>query len=77
MPPSTLRTQFARARLAAGRPDLHLHTLRAHLGQCRHARGPMFALGCLAERVHARVAGRFVTTVMVAVAVLPLAASWS
>ena len=29
MPPSTLRTQFARARLAAGRPDLHLHTLRA------------------------------------------------
>ena len=28
----------------------HLHTLRAHLGQCRHARGPMFALGCLAER---------------------------
>lgn len=55
----------------------HLHTLRAHLGQCRHARGPMFALGCLAERVHARVAGRFVTTVMVAVAVLPLAASWS
>ena len=29
MPPSTLRAQFARARLAAGRPDLHLHTLRA------------------------------------------------
>lgn len=29
MPPGTLRHQFDRARLAAGRPDLHLHTLRA------------------------------------------------
>jgi hypothetical protein len=55
----------------------HLQSLGHHLDQCRHARGPMFALGCLAERVHACVAGRFVTTVMVAVAVLPLASSWS
>ncbi|MFM2345530.1 MAG: hypothetical protein RL654_283 [Pseudomonadota bacterium] len=54
----------------------HLHSLRAHLGQCRHARGPMFALGCLAERMHGLVAGRFVTTVVLAVGVLPLASLW-
>lgn len=29
LPPSTLRGQFDRARRAAGRPDLHFHTLRA------------------------------------------------
>lgn len=55
----------------------HLQSLRHHLGECRHARSPMFLLGCLAERAHGLMAGRFVTMVVLAAVALPLAAVWS
>lgn len=53
---------------------LELSALGDHLGRCQTGRGPLFALRCAADATHGLVAPRFVTTLVVAVAVLLSAA---
>ncbi len=43
---------------------LELMSLGDHLGLCKSAQGPFFALHCMAESVRGFFAARFVTTLM-------------
>ena len=54
---------------------LDVRTLEEHLGSCQPAHRCMFALHCVADKVHGFVAARFVTTLL-ACALLAGAASW-
>ena len=50
-------------------PPLELLSLGDHLGMCKNAQGPFFALHCMAEAAQGFVASHLVTT-MVGVALL-------
>lgn len=49
---------------------MELSALGEHLNVCRSTSGRLFALRCAAEKMNGFVAGRFVTTLAVAVTVL-------
>ncbi len=49
-----------------------LDALGAHVSRCNGSRGRWFTLRCSADAVHDFVAGRFVTTLMIAAAVIGL-----
>ncbi len=71
MPPST----FADTRLTALH-ELQLGLVR-HLQQCHLARGRWFGTALWAERAHALMAPRFVTTVVGAALLLALCSAWA
>ena len=49
---------------------LELMALGDHLGRCQTLRGRLFALRCAADATHGLVAPRFITTLVVAAALL-------
>jgi hypothetical protein len=49
---------------------MELRELGAHLARCRGCRGRWFALRCVADGLHDFVVRRFVTTVVVAAALI-------
>jgi hypothetical protein len=53
-----------------------LDELGAHVSRCNGCRGRLFSLRCVADAVHDFVAGRLVTTLMVAGAVIGIASIW-
>lgn len=53
---------------------VELRELGAHLARCKGCRGRWFALQCVADALHDFVVGRFVTTVVVATALMGLGA---
>ena len=53
-----------------------LDELGAHVSDCNGCRGRWFTLQCAADAVHDFVAGRFVTTLMIAGALIGLASVW-
>lgn len=52
---------------------LELSVLGEHLDRCQTLRGPLFALRCAADITHGLVVPRFVTTLVVAAALLAAA----
>lgn len=60
---------------AADAPDsvpAELSDLGAHVHHCNGSRGRWFALRCAAEALHGFIAGRFVTTLLIASAAMGL-----
>ena len=53
-----------------------LDALGAHVSRCNGCRGRWFTLRCSVDAVHDFVAGRFVTTLMIAAAVIGLVSVW-
>ena len=53
-----------------------LAALGAPRSRCTGCRGRWFTLRCLADSVHDFVAGRFVTTMMIAGAIIGVASIW-
>lgn len=53
---------------------MELRELGAHVTRCNGCRGRWFALQCAADAVHDFVAPRFVTTLLIATAVIGLVA---
>ena len=53
-----------------------LDALGAHVSRCNGSRGRWFTLGCLADSVHDFVAGRLVTTMLIAGAIIGVASIW-
>lgn len=53
-----------------------LDALGAHVSRCNGCRGRWFTLRCMADAVHDFVAGRFVTTMMIAGAIIGVASIW-
>lgn len=56
-----------------GAPDtspMELEALGQHLSTCRGQQGRFVAMRCAAQRLHAHVASRMVTSLVVAVAIL-------
>ena len=53
---------------------MELSELGAHVGHCNDSRGRWFAWRCAADAVHAFVAPRFVTTLLVCGALVGIAA---
>jgi len=53
---------------------IEVRELGAHLARCKGCRGRWFAFQCAADALHDFVAGRFVTTVVVATALMGLGA---
>ncbi len=53
---------------------VELRELGAHLARCKGCRGRWFAFQCVADALHDFVVGRFVTTVVVATALMGLGA---
>lgn len=52
---------------------MELSALGEHLGRCQTLRGRLFALRCAADATHGVLAARFVTTLVVAAALLAAA----
>lgn len=52
-------------------------SLGSHAHACRRACGRLFALKCLAERLHDAVAPRFCTTILGATALIGLLVVWN
>jgi hypothetical protein len=50
-----------------------LSALDTHVSRCRSSRGRWFAVSCIGESIHAFVATRFVTTLVVAGAAMGIA----
>jgi len=53
-----------------------LDALGAHVNRCNGSRGRWFTLRCAADAVHDFVAGRFVTTLLIAGALIGAASIW-
>ncbi len=53
-----------------------LDALGAHVSSCNGCRGRWFTLRCSVDAVHDFVAGHFVTTLMIAGAVIGVASIW-
>jgi hypothetical protein len=53
-----------------------LDALGEHVSRCSGARGVWFTLGCAADALHGLVAGRLVTTLLVAGALIGVASVW-
>lgn len=53
-----------------------LDALGAHVSHCNGCRGRWFTLRCLADSVHDFLAGRFVTTLLIAGAAIGAASIW-
>ena len=53
---------------------MELLNLSAHVGDCNGCRGRWFTLRCVADAVHDFIAPRFVTTLVIAAAVIGLGA---
>lgn len=60
---------------AADTSPMELSALGEHLDLCKAKHGRLLALHCVAQRLHGFVAARFVTTLVVVVALLIGAAS--
>ncbi len=54
----------------AATSPMELSALGDHFARCQGARGRMFALRCAAEATHGFVASRFVTTLVITVALI-------
>jgi hypothetical protein len=74
-PPAKTVSTWATAALGnhADTSPMELTALGDHLGRCQTLRGRLFALRCAAEATHGLVAPRFVTTLVVAAALLAAA----
>lgn len=53
-----------------------LDALGAHVNRCNGSRGRWFALRCAADGLHDFMAGRFVTTLLIAGALIGAASIW-
>ena len=53
-----------------------LDALGAHVNRCNGCRGRWFTLRCAADSVHDFVAGHFVTTLLIAGALIGVASIW-
>lgn len=62
--------------MAGGTTPAELDALGAHVNRCNGCRGRWFTLRCSVDAVHDFLAGRFVTTLMVAGAVIGLTSIW-
>lgn len=62
--------------MAEGTTPAELDALGAHVNLCNGRRGRWFTLRCSADAVHDFIAGRFVTTLLVAGAVIGLTSIW-
>jgi hypothetical protein len=67
------RWTTATAAEAGDTTPAELDALGAHVSRCNGSRGRWFSLRCTADAVHDFVAGRFVTTLMIAGALIGLA----
>jgi hypothetical protein len=54
----------------AGTSPMELSALGDHFARCQGARGRLFALRCAAEAMHGFASSRFVTTLVVTVALI-------
>lgn len=59
----------------ASTSPVELSALGEHFARCQGSRGRMFALQCAAEATHGFVSSRFVTTLVVATALIASVAS--
>ena len=59
---------------AADTLPMELSTLSAHVGDCNGCRGRWFTLRCMADAVHRFIAPRFVTTLVIAAAMIGITA---
>ena len=59
---------------AADTSPMELSSLSAHVGDCNGCRGRWFTLRCMADGVHQFIAPRFVTTLVIAAALMGIAA---
>ena len=55
---------------AADTSPMELSSLSAHVGDCNGCRGRWFSVRCMADAVHQFIASRFVTTLVIAAAVI-------
>ena len=55
---------------AADTSPMELSSLSAHVGDCNGCRGRWFSARCMADAVHQFIAPRFVTTLVIAAAVI-------
>jgi hypothetical protein len=61
----------------AGTSPMELAALSDHLSSCRRHQGVIFSLACAAERLHRYLAGRLVTSLVVAITLLVGSGAWA